>query len=51
MKKGLIALLLVLCVLMPVFAGGGRDSAGQQTFTLRFGHVLTEHDVYHQHML
>ncbi|MDR1625655.1 MAG: C4-dicarboxylate TRAP transporter substrate-binding protein [Spirochaetia bacterium] len=50
MKKiALIALLAGLAV-SPLFAGGGSESApGETKYTLRFGHVLTEQDQFHQY--
>ncbi|MCL1818337.1 MAG: C4-dicarboxylate ABC transporter, partial [Spirochaetaceae bacterium] len=45
-KITLIAFLAVLLAL-PVFAGGG--SEGGTKYTLRFGHVLTEQDQFHQY--
>ncbi|WP_319416524.1 C4-dicarboxylate TRAP transporter substrate-binding protein [Marispirochaeta aestuarii] len=43
----LLAVLLLVSAL-PLFAGGEGEEGGQKKYVLRFNHVLTEKDPYHQ---
>lgn len=49
MKKGIIALCLVLCIAIPLFAQGSREVKDE--YLLRFGHVLTPEDAFHKSYL
>lgn len=48
--KTVVCLLAVLLVIsaLPLFAGGEGEEGGQKKYVLRFNHVLTEKDPYHQ---
>lgn len=53
MKKGpritlLITALVCIASLAPLFAGGAQEEGAEKQYVLRFNHVLTEKDPYHQ---
>ena len=51
MKKNLVALILIICMIMPLFAQGSAEQTGEKEYLLRFGHVLTPEDTFNKQYL
>jgi len=45
---GMILVFLLAVSIVPIFAGGEQEDGGAKKYVLRFNHVLTEKDPYHQ---